>query len=155
MNTEKIRARARKRIADAVGVPEERIRVQIKRIDYENDFMLEPTFSVNAHMLDFTGEGIGYIVSSSTLVQVPGCCGLCLSTGATVKEELRGLGIGSIMSELRIEVAKLAGFSAIMCTDVKTNTPQQAILAKMGYERIFEFNNTKTGNDIQIHIKRF
>jgi ribosomal protein S18 acetylase RimI-like enzyme len=152
-NTEAIRDKAADAIADRLGVARDRVWVQVKRIDYENDFMLEPNMSVNAYMMNPDTLEIGYAISTSTLVQLPGCCGICVSTGAFVKEDLRGMGIGTIMATLRLEVAKAYGFTAMLCTDVAKNGPQQGVLNKHGYEKVFEFKNSRTDNDVLVHMR--
>jgi GNAT superfamily N-acetyltransferase len=91
-------------------------------------------------------------VARGLIQQMPGCCGLCISTAASVHPSYRGKGIGTLMNEFRIDVARYADYGAMICTDVLHNDAQQKILTKNGWSNIFEFDNPRTGNAIGIHI---
>lgn len=151
MNTEKERNDAATKIADALGVPRPQVLVYIQRDN--SPYSKEPTYFINALMINPATNSPAYTISSSTLTQMPGCCGMCVSTGAVVRKDLRGNGIGNIMAELRIAVARKLNYSAMICTDVAKNTPQQSILAKFGYERVFSFVNRRTKNEVLTHMR--
>lgn len=88
-----------------------------------------------------------------TIVQLPGCCGVLISTGAYVSPEFRNLGIGTILNNLRKEIAKkVLGYSLLLCTNRMDNRAQQTILRKNGWEKIHTFKNSRTDNKIAIHV---
>jgi hypothetical protein len=86
-----------------------------------------------------------------TLVPMPGCCGIVVSTHASVNSMYKNRGIGTEMNKFRQEIALLYGYTVMMCTDVETNHPQQRILYKNGWQRLYSFRNKRTGNDVAIH----
>jgi len=93
------------------------------------------------------------ILSSFSLTQLPGCCGVMVSFHSYVSVDHRGKGIGSFLHGVKVGVAKESGYSSILCTDVEGNLPQEAILNKNGWEKIATFNNARTLNDVAIHFK--
>ena len=101
------------------------------------------------------GEVPGY-ESSVTLAtwemyQMKNCCGVCVSTNATVSKKFRKIGLGKTLNLLRIDIAKSAGYGLLFCTDCLKNKPQQKILDSNGWECVSKFNNPRTGNDLGIH----
>ena len=95
----------------------------------------------------------GVVVSKFELVQMSGCCGICISTGTHVHPEFRGKGVNSLLNNFRIDIAKDLGYGLLMCTDLKSNTPQMKTLDKNGWKHIHEFKNPRTGNILNITVK--
>lgn len=93
------------------------------------------------------------VVSKFKLIQMSGCCGICISTETYVYPEFRGKGINIILNNFRIDIAKHLGYGLLMCTDLKSNTPQMKTLDKNGWKHIHEFKNPRTGNMLNITIK--
>lgn len=93
--------------------------------------------------------GHGGIIAQCKLNQLPGCCGVLVSNGAHVNT-LRGRGIGTAMARLRLDIAKMFGYTTLLCTDVMDNTPQRKILTKLGYTDLFKFKNRRTNNTVAI-----
>jgi len=85
------------------------------------------------------------------LIAMPGCCGIVISTNCWVLHRLQGLGIGQFLHKLRLKIAKEWGYGLLMCTDVDTNKRQKHILEKHGWKQLQQFNNPRTGNDVNIH----
>lgn len=92
----------------------------------------------------------GYGVACFTLTQLPGCCGVLVSTGAWVG--YTGRGIGTLLNKLRIELAKNMGYGILMCTDLTDNIAQRRILEKNGWKDIYDFTNPRTGNHIAVSV---
>lgn len=90
--------------------------------------------------------------ASFKLVQMPGCCGICISTGAFVYEEYRGKGLGTLLNKLRIEMARQMGYGILMCTDVAKNKAQRKILTGNDWQDILYFTNPRTKNDIYVSV---
>ena len=93
------------------------------------------------------------IISQFKLIQMPGCCGICISTGTYINPEFRGKGVNIILNNFRIDIAKHLGYGLLMCTDLKSNTPQMKTLDKNGWKHVHEFNNPRTGNILNVTIK--
>lgn len=98
-----------------------------------------------------------HLVSFFTMIQMPGCCGVVVSTGSLVSACYRKKGIGTLLNLFRIEIAKILGYSLIFCTDVTENTAESRILEKNGWKIIDRFLNKRTNNNVNLsvfHIKR-
>lgn len=92
-------------------------------------------------------------ISEFKLLQMTGCCGICISTGVYVHPDFRGKGINTLLNNFRINIAKHLGYGLLMCTDLKSNTPQMKTLDKNGWKHIHEFKNPRTGNILNVTIK--
>lgn len=97
-----------------------------------------------------TNDPITYIAYFK-LVDMPGCCGVVVSTGSLIHPAYRCKGLGTLLNTMRIELANELGFGAIICTDKLVNLPQRRILDKNGWFEAAQFNNPNTGNDVSIH----
>ena len=93
------------------------------------------------------------IISQFKLIQMPGCCGICISTGTYINPEFRGKGVNIILNNFRIDIATYLGYGLLMCTDLKSNIPQMKTLDKNGWKHVHEFNNPRTGNILNVTIK--
>lgn len=89
-------------------------------------------------------------IAEFTLVCMPGCCGIVISTRVKVDIRYRNKGIGTLLNQMRIQMAHDAGYGVIMCTDVIHNEPQQAILKKNNWWRAFMFPNPRTSNVVAL-----
>lgn len=85
------------------------------------------------------------LVSSFYLCEMPGCCGTAISYNAFIDPVHRGKALGTLFAELRKKIASRLGYTVMICTE-------QKILAKTGWEKIYEFNNKCTCNDLNVHI---
>lgn len=92
------------------------------------------------------------VVAFWELWQMKNCCGICVSTASEVGKNFRKRGLGTILNQIRIDYAKGMGYGLLLCTDVTSNKPQQKILTKNGWDKICEFKNPRTGNEIGIHV---
>ena len=107
----------------------------------------------NNHGIEFKVLNKDKIISQFKLIQMSGCCGICISTGTYVNPEFRGKGVNIILNNFRIDIAKDLGYGLLMCTDLKSNTPQMKTLDKNGWKHIHEFKNPRTGNILNVTIK--
>lgn len=92
-------------------------------------------------------------IADFSLTQLPGCCGILVSHSSCIGSEFRKKGLGNLLHELRIELAKLNGYTILLCTDVVGNVHQKKILDKFGWESIFQFRNKRTNNWVEISVK--
>lgn len=93
------------------------------------------------------------LISQFTLIQMIGCCGICISTGTYVNSDFRGKCINILLNNFRIDITKHLGYGLLMCTDLKSNTPQMKTLDKNDWKHIHEFKNPRTGNILNVTIK--
>lgn len=85
------------------------------------------------------------------LIEMPGCCGVCISFNSWINYPYRRKGVGTLLAEFRKKAANLLGYTVMLCTDVDSNIPQQRILDKLNWEQIYSFKNKRTGNNVNIH----
>ena len=85
-----------------------------------------------------------------TLEEFPGCCGVLISNTAWIANSKRGMGLGTIMNNLRIGLARWFGYGCLMCTSDRANLIQNRILDKNDWKLIDVFKNPHTGHIIEI-----
>ena len=121
-----------------------------KNLTLEELMYVKDTFyGLKFEIIDLQGN----LISTFRLLQMVGCCGICISTGTYVHPDFRGKGVNIILNNFRIDIAKHLGYGLLMCTDLKSNTPQMKTLDKNGWKHIREFQNPRTGNILNITIK--
>ena len=121
-----------------------------KNLTLEELMYVKDTFyGLKFEIIDLQGN----LISTFRLLQMVGCCGICISTGTYVHPDFRGKGVNIILNNFRIDIAKHLGYGLLMCTDLKSNTPQMKTLDKNGWKHIHEFKNPRTGNILNITIK--
>lgn len=98
-----------------------------------------------------TAQGVG--VAAFKLLQFPGCCAFCISTGANVYNPYRNRGINKIANELRQAIASYAGYGAVICTDINTNVYARKTLQRNQFTDIYQLRNPRTGNLVNISVK--
>lgn len=94
----------------------------------------------------------GENISVFRLLQMPGCCGICISTQNFIFDDFRGKGLNNIFNKFRMNVAKYLGYTILLCTDLHDNEPQKKTLVKNGWKDIYSFINDRTGNLLDISI---
>jgi len=107
----------------------------------------------NPNGIEFKVINKDKIVSQFKLIQMSGCCGICISTETYVNPDFRGKGVNVLLNNFRIDIAKHLGYGLLLCTDLKSNTPQMKTLDKNGWKHIHEFKNPRTGNILNVTIK--
>ena len=121
-----------------------------KNLTLEELIYIKDTFyGLKFEIIDLQGN----LISTFRLLQMVGCCGICISTGTYVNPDFRGKGVNIILNNFRIDIAKHLGYGLLMCTDLKSNTPQMKTLDKNGWKHIHEFKNPRTGNILNVTIK--
>jgi hypothetical protein len=80
------------------------------------------------------------------------CCAVVVSCGVSVSSYYQNRGFGTLLNNLRIEIAKRMGYSLMMCTDREKNVPQRKILAKNGWKDVCSVHNKRTGNNVFVSV---
>lgn len=97
--------------------------------------------------------GKASLISSFKLYQLPHCCAYAMSCNVSIYPTYRGKGLGRILNNLRVEMAKQMGYSSILCTDVADNHPQREVLKKNGWSDVHSIRNRRTGNTVMLSVK--
>ncbi len=113
---------------------------------------------IESYMSKVDEEGIWFVSTPSqlpqiagfTLICMPGCCGVVISTNCWVQMGYQRRGLGTLLNQMRIQMAWELGYSVMMCTDSASNAPQQRILVKNGWNRVRSFENQRTGNYVHV-----
>ena len=92
-------------------------------------------------------------LATFSLSELPGCCGVVVSHGTWIIAGYRNKGLGTLLADIKIEIAKYWGYTIMLCTDIAGNTPQRKILDSNNWKTIGSFINKRTGNDINIDVK--
>jgi hypothetical protein len=90
--------------------------------------------------------------SQFSLCQFPGCCGIMVSYHAHVHHLYTKVGLGTILNKLRIHIARWAGYTYLMATDLVDNEPQRKILKKNEWEDLLLFRNIRTDNKLALSV---
>lgn len=133
----------------------------VKILIYLNNEYVNVTFNNLSYIknnvtgLDFKVlDNNNEIISTFKLIQMIGCCGICVSTNVFVTSKYRNKGVNTILNNFRIAVAKYLDYGLLLCTDVSNNIAEVKTLDKNGWEHIYNFRNPRTGNNINISIKK-
>ena len=94
------------------------------------------------------------LVTIFTLEQMKGCNGIVISRRVEITPDFRGKGYGSAFCTMRENIARHFGFSLIVCTIVVGNIPQEKIMAKNGWQKMVDFTNKKTSNNVSLYYKQ-
>ena len=90
------------------------------------------------------------LVASFKLYPMINCCGICVSTQAMVTAAYQHKGLGTLLNQVRIDIARSLGYSLLLCTDIEKNAYQRKILARNGWRDIANFINRRTNNRVYI-----
>lgn len=96
-------------------------------------------------------EGHGQ-VSNFTLAEMPHCCAIMISCGASINYKYRNKGLGTLLNSFRMDIAKHLGYSLLMCTDIESNEPQRKILQKNGWRDVCSVVNQRTRNKVFVSV---
>lgn len=91
-------------------------------------------------------------VARWSLVEMPGCCAVCIYTGAFVEPKFREKGFGGCINDLAIAIARHDKYTVMIATDVTDNYPQQKIFSANGWKEFYKFKNIKTDNEIGAYL---
>lgn len=107
---------------------------------------------LRVNVIDTDKKEFFNVIANFFLVEMPGCCGVCISYNSAVLFPYRQKGIGTILHKMRIEIAKKLDFTVMMCTDREANSPQKKILQDNGWKSIDQFKNKRTNNLVNISV---
>jgi len=78
--------------------------------------------------------------------ELPGCCGVCVSTGTYVHDRYNGKGIGKVLMALKKYIARHMGYTVLLLTEIERSSRNRKIINKTGFTDFFDFLNNRSGN---------
>lgn len=97
---------------------------------------------------------VGYNnVASWVMSQLLGCCGAVISTGFLVYKGYQRKGLGKLLNQAKIDIAKAAGYSLVLITTTRQNEVENHILETLGYLTVDSFVNSRTTNTVLVWTK--
>ena len=102
------------------------------------------------------------VVGRWSMQELPGCCMFIVSTGMCIDPKLRGHGIAGFCQKLKEEIAKLLGYTYLLCTvaephyqrEMRKPNSQKYVLRQSGWVGIFSDINRRTDNDVTMYVKK-
>lgn len=94
-----------------------------------------------------------YPICAFRLSEYHGNCGILVSHNMYIYHEHRGKGLGQLLQPFKEKVAKLYNYTMMQATTLKTNDAENHILQKFDWQKLYEFTNRRTKNDIIIWQK--
>lgn len=92
-------------------------------------------------------------VAMFSLAMLQGCCGVCVSFHARVTQLYRHSGLGTLLQQMRIDLAREMGYGLMLVTDKHVpGSPQSKILVKNGFTDICQFYNPRSTNKVNISV---
>ncbi|SRR6266446_3570248 len=123
------------------------------RQDGESINAISNTQFDNGEASFFTIHNSEYRICQFYLIELYGCCGVCILSTLSVHLNYRHKGLGTLFVELAEKIAKEAGYTTLLVTDQSFNTKTRSIMAKRNYRDVHSFRNARTGNLLNISIK--
>lgn len=99
------------------------------------------------------GMSLGQSVHYFRMAQFPGCCALCISTNALTYSPYARKGINTIANKIRQEIAKISGYTTIICTDIQSNEAERRTLKTNGWGDLYQIKNRRTNNTVILSAK--
>jgi hypothetical protein len=88
------------------------------------------------------------VISTFKLYRMPHCCGIVVSCNANVRETYRHKRVGTVLNNLRQDIARMLGYTVMLCTDIAQNEHQRRLLKTNGWKDVLDFKNRRTGNTV-------
>jgi hypothetical protein len=108
------------------------------------------TYVLQLNISKFFGKEKAIEVARFGMREMPGCCGIAISTGAYTQEAFRQRGIGTALNKFRMALAKAQGYTVLLCTAIDDGITEK-ILAKNGWHKGLSFKNRRTNNPITLY----
>lgn len=83
-------------------------------------------------------------IAQFNITYLPACAPIAVFHDVSVAHGYRGKGIGKLLHQLRLNIAKAAHCTLVMCTVDRDNYVEQAILETNGWSRVKSFDRQYT-----------
>lgn len=97
----------------------------------------------------FVGDN-GRWLGAFSVSPFPGNRTVVISSDVSLRDNFRGLGVGSLLHSMRLKAMQEAGADSVMCTVANDNEVEKAILKKNGWELACSISPTAS-----LLVKRF
>jgi len=94
----------------------------------------------------FKGGGNIDWIGNVSLIPMPGCCGVVVSTNLDIDEQFRGAGKYKFLHEATKEVSKSLGYSLLLATIQMSNIPEVKNTLTEHWKYYTCFTNSRTSN---------
>jgi len=116
--------------------------------NYDDFLIIQTDWSLGNYKIVFNDD----IISTFKLYQLPHCCAFMVSCNVKVEENFRNKRIGTILNQLRQDLGRLLGYSAVLCTDIEQNINQRKLLKTNGWKDIHNVINKRTQNRVYLSV---
>ena len=148
----------KQKISEILNCDFKEIRFFTNKIELTNDDLLvhskmikKDEYENNDHYLCSVYKN-KELITSFKLYEFPKCCAILVSCNAVVTNNFVNLKIGTITNILRQDIARLLGYSCLMCTDVEQNKFQRQLLKTNGWSDIYNVMNKRTNNNVFLTV---
>jgi len=106
------------------------------------------TFSFNIKC----AESKNIQIAGFSLEKMPSCDRILLSTHSWVSRKYQKIGLGTLLNQMRIDIAKRLGYKILMCTNREDNIAQRRILSKNGWKDIYTMPGDKLTDNVYLSV---
>lgn len=135
--------------AQAVAASAASLRDDIRRV-VGSEPIIENPGGGDAYTLATYGAGRYVQISSFSIGELPGCCGVAVFYHCSVATDFQNKGLGKLLLILREEAARKAGYTYAQATVLKSNKPELAILKDQKWDILSDFKNRRTGHEVLV-----
>jgi len=83
-----------------------------------------------------------------SLATLPGCCGIAVLTGMFVNVGLQKQGLGTLLQEFAVELAKQYGYGLLLCSYRNDKESSHGLIKKLRWKKLVDFVSPRTRNKI-------
>jgi hypothetical protein len=121
-------------------------------IDGDTEYLSDGTWGSGVtHFAVTVNRGYKAYFSLATL---PGCCGIAILTNMSVNVWFRKKGLGTILQELAVELAKAYGYGVLICTYLPESLGSSGLIKKLRWKKALSFYNPRTTNTVTLKTLR-
>lgn len=124
---------------------------EIGTFDYDKDEVTQD-WKLGSYKVIQQIEEKQVTISTWNLYQLQHCCAFMVSCNVKVDVNYRNKRVGTVLNQLRQDIGRLLGYSAILCTDIEQNTNQRKLLKTNGWKDIHSIVNKRTNNRVYLSV---
>lgn len=79
-------------------------------------------------------------VSHFSMSFLPGCRDVMILHGVVVEPSLRNMGVGALLHQCRLDIARAIGVKVVMCTVLSGNSAEKGIITRAGWRVALQVN---------------
>lgn len=125
--------------------------IKYNTIDIVEKGLVEPIIFTIYKINEQSGSKIH--IGTTSLAPMPGCCGVVVSYHTELKADFRGSGLSNPFRDLKHDLIKALGYSAVVATTQLDNVPAVVNMVKSKYKIVRTFLNRRSGKLLGFGIK--